>query len=52
MNPIVIAEALNKTVKIRAVKTTELIETARVKHDISYFSGCIRKSHERCGYYG
>ena len=34
MNPIVIAEALNKTVKIRAVKTTELVETARVKHDL------------------
>lgn len=34
MNPIVIAEALNKTVKIRAVKTTELVETARLKHDL------------------
>ena len=34
MNPIVIAEALNKTVKIRAVKTTDLIETARLKHDL------------------
>lgn len=34
MNRIVIAEALNKTVKIRAAKTTELVEQARTNHDL------------------
>lgn len=32
-NPFVIAEAMNGTVRIRAVKTTELVEEARILHD-------------------